>query len=297
MTAFAHTPVLLEEVLTLLELAPGMTVADVTVGGGGHAAALARAIGPTGRLIAVDRDPEALAAARLALADAPCRVEFHHGNFADLTAWVAPATLDAALADLGVSSPQVDRPERGFTYREDGPLDMRMDPTSPGPTAREVVNGLPEAELAHILHLYGEERFARRIARHIAAARARRPIETTLELAEIVKDAIPAPARRHGPHPARRTFQALRIYVNAELDALERLLDALATCLRPGGRAAVISFHSLEDRIVKHRFRSSPWQPVTRRPVTPSAAEIANNPRARSAKLRVARVLAQAEGE
>lgn len=297
MSPFAHTPVLVEEVLALMELGPGMTVADVTVGAGGHAAAIATVIGPTGRLIAVDRDPEALAAARRTLAAVPCAVEFHHGDFASLAEWVPPATLDGALADLGVSSPQVDRPERGFSYREDGPLDMRMDPTSGGPTAADVVNRMSEAELTDILRRYGEERYARRIARHIVAARSRRPIETTIELAEVVKHAIPAPARRSGPHPARRTFQALRIYVNGELESLERLLDALAVCLRPGGRAAVISFHSLEDRIVKRRFRMPPWQAITRRPVTPSAAEVAVNPRARSAKLRVARVLARAEGE
>jgi 16S rRNA (cytosine1402-N4)-methyltransferase len=294
---FVHEPVLLEEVMAVLALEEGMRVADLTVGGGGHAQVMARTIGRHGHLYAFDRDPEALAAARQTLAAAPCPVTFVHASFSELPAYIPDGSLDAALVDLGVSSPQLDRPERGFSYQHDGPLDMRMDPTASGPTAADVVNGFSEAALADVLFRYGEERMARRIARRIVQERQVDPIVTTARLAEVVRSAIPAARRRTGPHPARRTFQALRIFVNRELDELEQLLTVLPRALRPGGRAAVISFHSLEDRIVKQHFRVRPWQPLLRKPVMASAEECSRNPRARSAKLRAAIVLPQDEEE
>jgi 16S rRNA (cytosine1402-N4)-methyltransferase len=297
MTPSPHQAVLLEEVLAVLELRPGLTVADLTVGYGGHAERLAQAIAPDGTLFAFDRDVEALAAARERLAGAPCRVVFVHDAFSRVAAWVPPRSLHAALADLGVSSPQVDRAERGFSYRLDGPLDMRMDPTRQTLSARDVVNAFSEDEIADILYRYGEERASRRIARRIVLERRKRPIETTAELAAIVHAAMPGHLRRGGPHPARRTFQALRIFVNRELEELTALLDTLPSCLTPDGRLAVITFHSLEDRIVKRRFRAPPWQAITAKPVLPSRQEVVANPRARSAKLRAARVLAITEGE
>jgi 16S rRNA (cytosine1402-N4)-methyltransferase len=292
---------------------PAGLLVDGTVGGAGHARALLDAR-PDCSLLGIDRDAEAVAAATAALAPYGERAVVVHSGFEDLTEVLdglggvrgVPGEgvdgVSGVIYDLGVSSPQLDRPERGFSYRTDAPLDMRMD-RSQALSAREVVNDYEEAELARIIARWGEERFARAIARRIAA---RRPLETTVELAEVVRDAIPAPARRQGPHPARRTFQAIRMEVNAELDHLAAGLDAAFAALVPGGRLAVLSYHSLEDRMVKHRFvdwtsppmlpRGLPLPPdhppppgvlITRRGLRPSPAEVADNPRAESARLRV----------
>lgn len=313
-TPWAHTPVLLEEVLVHLAPPAGGTVLDATVGGGGHAAALLRALGPGGLLVGLDRDPRALAAAqeRLApLAQAQgVQLRLVRANFADLAAVLAAlgiGPVHGVLFDLGVSSPQLDEAERGFSYRYDAPLDMRMDPEQPI-SAYHLVNGLSEGELVRLLRQYGEERWAERIAACVVRYRQQRGlIATTGELTEIVKQAIPAAARRSGGHPARRTFQALRIAVNRELDALEAGLRQAVEVLAPGGRVVAISFHSLEDRIVKRVFRElaraclcPPGWPVCRcghraqvvlpvvTPITPRPEELQGNPRARSAKLRVA---------
>lgn len=307
--AFHHVPVLLEEVVAALAVRPDGLYVDCTVGGGGHAYAVASRLGPGGLLIGIDQDPHALAAAAHRLAAFMDRVRLVRSNFDKVDAVVAAVggrLADGILMDLGVSSPQLDDPARGFTYRADAPLDMRMDPDGPV-TAADIVNGASEAELARILREYGEERFAARIARLIVQERRRAPIRTTGELVDIVVRAIPAPARREPQHPARRTFQALRIAVNDELGALERGLQAALRALAPGGRLAVISFHSLEDRIVKHTFAAwargcvcPPGAPacvcgqkpqvrlVGKQPVVPGAEEQERNPRARSAKLRVA---------
>ncbi|HEY3241462.1 MAG TPA: 16S rRNA (cytosine(1402)-N(4))-methyltransferase RsmH [Acidimicrobiia bacterium] len=310
---FRHDPVMHREVTGAFASVPAGLLVDGTVGGAGHARALLDAR-PDCSLLGLDRDAEAVAAATGALAPYGERVMVVHSGFEDLAEVLAGRALgvrgvpgsemgvSGVLYDLGVSSPQLDRPERGFSYRTDAPLDMRMD-RSQALSAREVVNDYEEAELARVIARWGEERFARAIARRIAA---RRPLETTAELAEVVRDAIPAPARRRGPHPARRTFQAIRMEVNAELDHLAAGLDAAFAALVPGGRLAVLSYHSLEDRMVKHRFvdwtsppmlpRGLPLPPdlppppgvlVTRRALRPSATEIAANPRAESARLRV----------
>lgn len=296
MSTFTHIPVLLQETMTVLEVSPGMVVADLTVGCGGHALEICKRIGPNGRLYAFDRDADALAEARRRLADAPCPIVWLHADFRQIAQHVPAQTLDRAFADLGVSSPQLDRPERGFSYRHDGPLDMRMDPLHQTLTAYDVIHSFSEDELADIFFRYGEEHQARRIAHRIVLERQRRTITRTVELAEIVRQALP-PARRKVGHPARKTFQALRIFVNRELESLEVMLDAIPSCLKPGGILAIISFHSLEDRIVKQRFRSPPWQALFRRPIVPTAAEVAANPRARPAKLRAARVLPPSEEE
>lgn len=316
--ALAHTPVLLKEALDYLRPAPGQTVVDATLGGGGHAAALVRAIAPNGRLVGVDRDPAALQAAAPRLrAEAEAggvRLHLVRGNYADLATILRDCGVEAAdavLFDLGVSSPQLDEPARGFTYRADAPLDMRMDPDQVV-TAYHLVNGLSGDELAGVIRRYGEERWASRIASFIVRHRRERgPITTTGQLVDVILAAVPAAARRGGPHPARRTFQALRIAVNRELDALEAGLAAAVALLRPGGRVVAISYHSLEDRIVKTLFRElargctcPPDWPECRcgrnpevrvlvsHPVRPSEAERAGNPRARSAKLRAAMRLA-----
>lgn len=306
-----HIPVLRERVAELLAAAPPGTVVDCTVGAGGHAGAVQRArrqVHADARLLGVDRDPEALAAAREGLAGVP-DVELLHGGFEELDRLLDQAGVDLAAGfvfDLGLSSLQVDRGERGFSYRRDGPLDMRMDPGQ-DLTAATVVNRYPEVELARVLSRYGEERFARRIAAAIVRAR---PLERTTELAGVVREAIPAAARRTGPHPATRTFQALRIEVNGELRALETALPLALDRLMPGGVCAVISYHSLEDRIVKRAFaaasrgctcppdlpvcacgRSPAVEHVVRRPERPGPDEIERNPRARSARLRCVRRL------
>ncbi len=284
-----HQPVLLAEVLQELDLKPGATVIDATVGFAGHAVAIWAAIAPEGRLLGIDQDPDALASARQRL---PGEAELRHGNFRDVVAIAGEAGFvpaDALLVDLGVSSAQIDRAERGFSFRSDGPLDMRMNP-SQALSADDVINGWDEAELARIIREYGEERHARRVAQRIVA---HRPIRTTGELRAIVASAV-ASGKGAG-HPARRTFQALRIAVNDELGALADLLEVVPSVVRPGGRVAVISFHSLEDRIVKRRFHEPPYRQTTKKPLQASAAEQERNPRARSAKLRVAIVLPKTE--
>ncbi|HEX2040418.1 MAG TPA: 16S rRNA (cytosine(1402)-N(4))-methyltransferase RsmH [Acidimicrobiales bacterium] len=297
--AFEHEPVMANEVVALFGDVPPGLVVDATVGGGGHARALLGAH-PQLRVLGLDRDPDALAAARTALAPFGERVRLVHDRF-DRLADHVDEPLSGALFDLGVSSHQLDAAERGFSYRTDAPLDMRMDRTA-GRTAADVVNEASEGELARLFAENGEARFARRIARRIVASR---PIATTGELATVVRDAIPAAARRTGGHPAKRVFQAVRIAVNEELDVLPGTLDAAVDLLAPGGRCVVLSYHSGEDRIVKERFRHAatggctcpPRLPcvcgaeprvrlLTRGARTPSAAEVAANPRAGSARLR-----------
>jgi 16S rRNA (cytosine1402-N4)-methyltransferase len=287
-----HIPVLLAAVLEYLQPQPGQTIADVTVGGGGHAQAIAQRLGPTGTLIALDQDPNMLALARRRVY--PCRVLWCHARFEDLPQVLAEHAipeLDGLLADLGFSSDQLADPQRGFSFLHEGPLDMRLDPTSDRPTAADLLARLSERELADILWRYGQERFSRRIARRIVAMRQRQPIRTTLQLAELVRSCVPHSGRID---PATRTFQALRIAVNDELGALQRLLAVLPQCLRLGGRAVIISFHSLEDRLVKQAFRQRElWQVLTKKPVRPDAAEIRSNPRARSARSRAAQLVAK----
>ncbi|MDI3316064.1 MAG: 16S rRNA (cytosine(1402)-N(4))-methyltransferase RsmH [Bacillota bacterium] len=287
-----HVPVLRDEVVDFLADRDVGQAVDATVGAGGHAEALL-ASGRVGSLIGLDRDTRALPLAKERLAPWGSRVTLVHADFADLDEILeslGTGPVDAVLFDLGLSSMQVDEPERGFSYQHDAPLDMRMDPSQPT-TAYHLVNGLTRGELERLLREYGEERWAGRIADFIVRARDRGRIETTGQLVEIVKAAVPAAARRQGGHPARRTFQALRIAVNDELNALERGLRAAMEALNPGGRLAVISFHSLEDRIVKRRFqeasRSGGWRLLTPTPVSPGTREVEANPRARSAKLRV----------
>jgi 16S rRNA (cytosine1402-N4)-methyltransferase len=301
---FSHEPVMLGEILDALAPVPPGVVVDGTVGGGGHADALLDAH-PHLQVLGLDRDPAAVRAAGVRLGRHGARAVVRHARFDRMADVLAELDIEAAsgvLLDLGVSSHQLDRPERGFAHRHDAPLDMRMDPTT-GRSAADVVNGYDEAELARVLHQLGDERFARRIARAVVAAR---PVTTTGQLAEIVRDAIPAPARRRGGHPAARSFQAIRIEVNGELDLLPGAIDTALAVLRPGGRCAVLSYHSGEDRIVKERFRHAdtggctcpPHLPcgcgavpvarlVRRGGATPSAAEVAENPRAASARLRI----------
>jgi len=279
-------PVLAAEVVRLLDPRPGETWADCTVGAGGHARLLAERVGPAGRVIGLDQDPAMLALARPRLAGLP--VTLVHANFdqlAEVLAGMGIEKVDGVYADLGFASDQVDRADRGFSFREDGPLDMRLDPTT-GPTAADLVNTLSEAALADVFFEYGEERHSRRVARRVVERRKERPFATTGELAELVRRCVP---RSGGIDPATRVFQALRIAVNDELGALDRLLAALPRVVRPGGKAGVISFHSLEDRRVKQAFRKADvWRPLTKKPVEAADEEMARNPRARSAKLRVA---------
>lgn len=309
---FGHTPVMVKEVVELLAVKPDGIYVDCTIGGGGHAEAILKSLGPSGRLVGLDRDPEALAAAEKRLGNDP-RVTLVRADFRHLAATLAGLTIhevDGILYDLGVSSYQLDTPARGFTYWEDVPLDMRMDPEAPV-TAADLVNNLSVWELAKIIAEYGEERWASRIAEFIVKEREHRPITTTGQLVEVIKKAIPAGARRLGPHPARRTFQALRIAVNQELDALKESLGQALKLLRPGGRLVVLSYHSLEDRIVKEFIREAaatcvcpPDAPVcrcdkkpllrllTKKPRTPTGEELGRNPRSRSARLRAAEKLA-----
>lgn len=312
---YRHTPVMLQECMEGLRLHDGSVYLDCTLGGAGHSLEAARLIGPSGTLIGIDQDDAALAAAsrRLGQVDLATRPLLLKGNFGNLDELLCSAEVpgvDAVLFDLGVSSPQLDFPERGFSYREDAPLDMRMDPGNSTPTAAEIVNGYNEADLARVLRTYGEERWAARIARVACEQRERQPIETTFQLVDVIKRAIPAAARREGGHPAKRTFQALRVEVNHELEVLERGLEAAIRWLEPKGRIAVMSYQSLEDRIVKEVFRNAenpctcpPDLPVcvcgkkpvlkvkTRKPVTPRAQEVEANPRAHSARLRIAQRL------
>ena len=296
-----HVPVLLEESLHFLGIRRGATVVDATLGYGGHSMAIARNLGPEGHLIAFDRDPAAMemAAGRLRslreeLAQNAPQFTLHASAFGDMAQLVPVASVDGVLADLGVSSMQLDTAGRGFSFQADGPLDMRMD-TRSGPTAEQVVNQAGEEELANLIYEFGEERRSRQIARAIVRAR---PITTTAQLAKVVMAASQTmkPGRIH---PATRTFQALRIYVNHELDQLQALLDAAPKVLRPGGRLVVISFHSLEDRMVKDALRNGArtgqWQVLTKRPIQAGDKEIRQNPRSRSAKLRAA--VRTADGE
>ena len=303
-----HTPVLAEEVRELLDVRPGNTVVDATFGAGGHARLLAEDLDGKGKLVAIDRDPTVKPYVDRVKASAGVDVRFLRGDFAVVLSQLAANAVDAdaILLDLGVSSMQLDRPERGFSYATDAPLDMRMDPSSE-PSARDIVNTWGEQELVTIFRRYGEERYARQIARAIVRLRGQQPLERTGELVDTIKGAIPTPARFGEGHPAKRVFQALRIAVNDELHALETALPAALAMLRPGGRLAVISFHSLEDRIVKRFFSEKakgctcpPELPVcvcgkqpelrilTRKPVRPTDREVDVNPRAGSARLRAA---------
>jgi 16S rRNA (cytosine1402-N4)-methyltransferase len=291
-----HDPVLVDEVIALLEPARGGLFVDCTVGLGGHARALLTA-GAT-RLIGLDRDTTALAMATHSLEPWRDRVDLVHADYRELPAVLAARGIDAvdgALADLGVSSMQFDAPGRGFSFRRDEPLDMRMDQTA-GPTAADLLQRVEEGELADVIYRYGEERFSRRIARRIVEARQRAAITTTAQLADLVRRAIPRKGYQR-IDPATRTFQALRIWVNRELEELDLFVAAAARLLRAGARFAVITFHSLEDRIVKHAFRAlaaseAAMRILTRKPVVPGDQEVARNPRARSAKLRAIERLA-----
>ena len=310
---YRHIPVLLAECLEQLELKPQHTFVDATLGGAGHSIEAAAQLAPGGVLIGIDQDEAAHAAASERLNRIPeeqrPHIELLRGNFGDMDELLVSAEIpgvDAFLFDLGVSSPQLDQQARGFSFKENGPLDMRMDPGKQTLTAAEVINTYNAADLARIIRMYSDEKWASRIAGFIVREREKAPIETSAELVDIVKAAIPASARRAGGHPAKRTFQAIRIEVNSELVVLEKGLEAAVRWLNPGGKLVVISYHSLEDRIVKagaNRCTCPPDLPVcacgkqpvlevvTRRPITPTKDEIERNPRARSAKLRVARKL------
>ncbi|NMB12962.1 MAG: 16S rRNA (cytosine(1402)-N(4))-methyltransferase RsmH [Firmicutes bacterium] len=315
---YQHVPVLAQEVIELLCWRQGGIYVDATVGGGGHARLVLDAVGTEARLVAFDQDPVALDAAREMLQDKADQIIFIGSNFVHLYSILTERQLlpiDGILFDLGVSSPQLDVAQRGFSYRYDAPLDMRMDPQS-AVTAAHLLATLSEEELAKIIAEYGEERWAKRIAKFIVLERKQSPITNTGHLVDVIKAAIPAGARRRGPHPARRTFQALRIAVNRELEFLKQALVDAVKVLRPNGRIAVISFHSLEDRIVKETFsrlaagcqcppdlpvcvcnRQAELEIITRKPIIPSAAETTQNPRARSAKLRVAQKVLPDEGD
>lgn len=290
MSAFEHTPVLLDEVLEQLDPTAGGVYADVTLGGGGHAKAILERSSPDGRLIGTDRDPTALEAARAALSGFGERATLRKariGELRDVLASLEIENVDAVLADLGVSSVQLDRPERGFSLAKDGPIDMRMDPTE-GETALELIGRSDADELANVIYRYGEERRSRKIARSLRRAYEEGELETTGDLRHAVHRAIGG--RRGRIDSATKTFQALRIAVNDELGELEALLEQAPQLLRMGGVVAVISFHSLEDRMVKHAFRDSEQlSPLTKRPIIASDAEREKNPRSRSAKLRAAR--------
>lgn len=306
---FQHQTVLGPQAVEALQIKPDGIYVDCTLGGGGHSALIAAQLGPQGWLIGIDQDLEAIHHARKRLAPFSARVSVIHGNFREIGTIVKDLGIeqvDGLLYDLGVSSPQLDQAERGFSYQHDAPLDMRMDQTQPF-SAFDLVNTYSEEELADIFFRFGEERFSKRIARNIVQQRASAPIRTTGELAKIIKASIPAKARKHGPHPAKRTFQAIRIAVNDELQALSQSLEQGIPLLKKGGRVAVITFHSLEDRICKQFFKqqSAPCtcppdlphcvcgktpvlKVVTKKPVVPDRHEVEQNPRARSAKLRVA---------
>lgn len=305
---FYHLPVLAAEVIQGLKLKSGGVYVDCTLGGGGHSELILKGTGPDGRLVALDQDPEALAAAQKRLASYMSRITFVRSNFSRLAEALDDLgikAVDGVLFDLGTSSYQLDNPARGFSYQHDAPLDMRMDPERET-TAGTLVNNMTAEELTETIRKYGEERWALRIAEFICEERKRHPIETTGALVDVIKKAVPAGARREGPHPAKRTFQALRIAVNDELEILKDAVKKAALFLKPGGRICVITFHSLEDRIIKDLFRelASPCtcprdfpvcvcggkkvlQVVTAKPILPSEEELAINPRARSAKLRI----------
>ena len=304
---FHHISVLLNECIDNLNIRPGGIYVDGTMGGGGHSLEIAKRL-TTGRLICIDQDPNAHEAAGKRLAEYKDRITFVRDNFGNIKSILDSLgieKIDGMLLDIGVSSHQLDEAERGFSYQQDAPLDMRMNPDRPF-SAYDVVNGYDEDELDRVIFTYGEERWARRIAQFIVKEREAKPIETTGELVDIIKKAVPKGARKDGPHPAKRTFQAIRIEVNGELEVLQRAIDDVAARLAVGGRLCIITFHSLEDRIVKEAFRKQenpcicpPQFPVcvcgkkplgrviTRKPILPSKEELEENPRSRSAKLRV----------
>jgi len=287
-----HVPVLLEETMDFLHVRPGGTYVDCTLGLGGHAEAILRRLGPSGQLVGLDRDAEAMALAkgrleriRSELGAGAGQVTFVNEAFSTIARHIAPASADGILADFGVSSLQFEGAHRGFSFQAEGPLDMRMD-TRSGPTAEQVVNEASERELADLIYELGEERRSRTVARAIVRGR---PISTTRQLARIVASVVP-PMKNSPIHPATRTFQALRIYVNRELDEIRALFEAAPKLLKPSGRLVVISFHSLEDRIAKDSLREGAkngiWNILTKKPVTAGEEEIDRNPRSRSAKLR-----------
>jgi len=288
-----HLPVLPVQVLELLAPQPGQTIVDATLGGGGHACLIAEKLGATGHLIALDRDPTALERARIRLqqvTDTP-KLTLVHSNFERLRLVLDELKIDkvdAVLADLGFSSDQIESAERGLSFQREGPLDMRLDPTDEQ-TAGDIIASWSESDLADLFFYLGEERQSRRIARKIVTVRDETPITTTIQLADLVRSCLPR--SKTGLDPATRVFQALRIGVNDELGALKRLVEALPKCVKPGGRVAIISFHSLEDRIVKWAFReSATWEILTKKPVEATEEEEVENPRSRSAKLRVAKL-------
>lgn len=304
---FNHVPVLYEEVIEGLNIKPDGIYIDGTVGGAGHSSGICERLSVSGRLIAVDRDTAALEASKRRLDRYECKKTFLHANYSDTEkiAEVAQERVDGILLDLGVSSFQLDTPERGFSYMNDAPMDMRMNENDSF-TAYEVVNEYSEAELCRIIREFGEENWASRIAKFIVRERENESIKSTGKLVEVIKQAIPAKARRTGPHPAKRTFQAIRIEVNQELTHLRKAVDKLPDLLSPGGRLAIITFHSLEDRIVKNAFdkrlnpctcpktfpvcvcgKEADVKKIGRKPITASDKELEENPRARSAKLRI----------
>lgn len=314
---YRHIPVLLDECMRELELGDKEVFVDATLGFAGHSALAARHLGADGLLIGIDQDDDAIAGATKRLMQIPAderpEIKILHGNFGSLDELLLEARvpgIDAILFDLGVSSFQIDTPDRGFSFKESSPLDMRMDPSKQTLTALEIINTKNKADLARIISGNSDERWASRIAEFIVDARERNPIKTSDELVEIIKAAIPASARRRGGHPAKRTFQALRMEVNSEQDVLRHGLDAAIRWLRPGGRICTISYHSIEDRIVKDTFarfadrcvcppdfpvcacgKEPMIRVITKKPITPSDEEVERNPRARSAKLRVAEKL------
>ena len=312
---FEHKSVLLMETVDSLNVKPDGIYVDGTLGGGGHAYEVSRRLGENGRLIGIDQDADAIAAATerlLPFKDKVTIVRSNYKNIREVLFHLGIEKVDGIYLDLGVSSYQLDTADRGFSYREDAPLDMRMDQRN-DKTAADIVNGYSEMELYKIIRDYGEDRFAKNIAKHIVREREIHPIETTLQLAEIIRGAIPAKIRAEGGHPAKRTFQAIRIELNRELDVLEDSIDTMIERLAPGGRLSIITFHSLEDRIVKQTFARlanpctcPPGTPVcicgkqpqvkiiTKKPILPTEKELEDNPRARSAKLRVAERLKQA---
>lgn len=305
---FEHKSVLLEETVDSLQIRPGGIYVDGTLGGGGHALEVCRRLNGSGRLIGIDQDADAITAASERLKEYGSQVTIVRSNYeqiADVLSSLGIEKADGIYLDLGVSSYQLDTASRGFTYREDAPLDMRMDQRNPR-TAADIVNTYSESDLYRIIRDYGEDKFAKNIAKHIVAARADKPFATTGELIEVIKAAIPMKMRVTGGHPAKRTFQAIRIELNHELDVLNHSIDTMIDLLKPGGRLSIITFHSLEDRIVKTRFREnenpcicppgfpvcmcgrvSKGRVVTRKPIVPTEEELENNKRSKSSKLRV----------
>lgn len=305
---FQHKSVLLEETVSSLNIKPDGIYVDGTLGGGGHSLEICKQLSEKGRLIGIDQDDAAIEAAAQRLKEHESKVTIIRSNYCNMKQClndIGVEKVDGIILDLGVSSYQLDTVDRGFTYREDAPLDMRMDRRQ-AYTAKDIVNEYSEMELYRIIRDYGEDRFAKNIAKHIVQARAKKPIETTNELTEIIKNAIPAKVRKTGGHPAKRTFQAIRIELNKELEVLENTLDEMIDLLKEGGHLSIITFHSLEDRIVKSNFRKnenpcicppefpmcvcgkkSKGKVVTRKPILPSEKELEENSRSKSAKLRV----------